>query len=423
MKKTLLLLPILIFTFYVKAQNVGVGTTTPTTTLDVKGGIRNQPLYLTGSGTAIIIPDNQSNINLTGNFSGQFSATINNPEDGQRLVIDNISNQTGALIGGPDIRGGLNEYIFSDGEWKVVNTNSWGLNGNFNTNSTTQFIGTTDKTDIVFKRFNNEKMRIGEAGIEIANEILPNGVAGAAGQLLQSNGNGTMSWGNQCNYKYFRQFLNSTTWIVPANITTFLVEIWGGGGGGSRIIPPITTSTSGFASGGGGGSYAKALFTSTPGTTITITVGTGGLGGTGAVSPLPALDGLSSTVSSTSQSITVSGGKAASVTSNGIGGLTYSTTDLITFIFERGKDGQHVKTVYSQSSATNFLSEDFFGRGGDAGNSIGSGGDGGYFKRNITTMASGVSIRGSDGQNYGGGGGGGYVPAGSGANGTIIIYY
>ena len=95
MKKTLLLLPFLIFTFYVKAQNVGIGTPTPKTSLDIKGGIRIQPLYLKGSGTAIIIPDNQSNINLTGNFSGQFSATINNPKDGQKLVIDNISNQTG----------------------------------------------------------------------------------------------------------------------------------------------------------------------------------------------------------------------------------------------------------------------------------------------------------------------------------------
>ena len=168
MKKIIFLFSINFIIFVAaKAQNVGINTSTPKTSLDIKGGIRNQPLYLIGSGTAIIIPDNQSNINLTGNFSGQFSATINNPEDGQRLIIDNISNQTGVLIGGPDIRSGLNEYIFSDGEWKIVKMNAWDLNGNYNTNPATQFIGTTDKNDVIFKRFNNEKMRIAEEGLQI----------------------------------------------------------------------------------------------------------------------------------------------------------------------------------------------------------------------------------------------------------------
>ena len=150
-----------------EAQNVGVNTATPKTSLDIKGGIRNQPLYLTGSGTGIIIPDNQSNINLSGSFSGQFSATVKNPEDGQRLIIDNVSNQTGVIIGGPDIRIGLNEYIYSDGEWKTIKMNAWDLNGNFNTNPATQFIGTTDKNVVVFKRFNTERLRIAEEGLQI----------------------------------------------------------------------------------------------------------------------------------------------------------------------------------------------------------------------------------------------------------------
>ena len=197
-----------------QAQNVGINTPTPKTSLDIKGGIRNQPLYLTGSGTAIIIPDNQSNINLEGSFSGPFSATVNNPEDGQRLIIDNNSNQKGALIGGPDIRDGLNEYIFSDGEWKTVKTNAWDLNGNFNTNPATQFLGTTDKNDVVFKTFDTEKMRLHHQGglsigtpihtealdlngnTNISGEIMPLGVAGSIGQVLQSNGNGTMQWVN-----------------------------------------------------------------------------------------------------------------------------------------------------------------------------------------------------------------------------------
>ncbi len=167
MKKTLLFFCIAFLSYTLIAQNVGIGTTVPKTSLDIKGGIRNQPIYLTGSGTAIIIPDNQSNVNLAGNFSGQFSATVNNPEDGQRLIIDNNSNQTGVLSGSIDIRNGLNEYIYSDGEWKVVSNSSWALNGNLNTDPANNFIGTTDKNDVVFKRFNNEKIRLVQDGLQI----------------------------------------------------------------------------------------------------------------------------------------------------------------------------------------------------------------------------------------------------------------
>ncbi len=177
------------------AQNAGVNTATPKTSLDVKGGIRNQPLYLTGSGTSILIPANQSNLNLSGSFSGQFSATVNNPEDGQRLVIDNNSNQTGAIIGGPDIRIGLNEYIYSDGEWKTVKLNAWDLNGNFNTNPVSQFIGTIDNKDVVFKQFNNEKLRIVGEGLQIkAGNTLEFG-AGATGKQTDNGKIGYNAFG------------------------------------------------------------------------------------------------------------------------------------------------------------------------------------------------------------------------------------
>ena len=139
------------------AQNVGVGTTTPQTTLDVKGGMRIQPLYLTGSGNSIIIPDNQSHINLEGTFTGPFAATISNPQDGQRLTIDNNSNQIGSIVGGGEIKKGLNEFVHTNGEWKVINNNSWSLDGNYNSSPATQFLGTTDNNDLVVKRNNLEK--------------------------------------------------------------------------------------------------------------------------------------------------------------------------------------------------------------------------------------------------------------------------
>ena len=150
------------------AQNVGVGTTTPQTTLDVKGGMRIQPLYLTGSGTNITIPDNESNINLAGTFTGPFAATISNPKDGQRLTIDNNSNHVGSLVAGGEIKKGLNEFVHSDGEWKVVNNNSWSLDGNYYSNPATQFLGTTDENDFVVKRNNIEKLRLVNEGLQIS---------------------------------------------------------------------------------------------------------------------------------------------------------------------------------------------------------------------------------------------------------------
>ncbi len=194
---------ILFFTFFSifgNSQNVGINTSSPKLALDIKGGFRNQPLYLIGSGTSIVIPDNESNINLAGTFSGPFSATVINPVDGQKLIIDNNSGQTGILSGTVDIRAGLNEYTYSDGEWKVINTNAWGLSGNFNTDPSNNFIGTTDKNDVVLKRYNDEKMRITESEIQFQGslttpgEIKPNGTSGLTGQVLTSNGDGTMAW-------------------------------------------------------------------------------------------------------------------------------------------------------------------------------------------------------------------------------------
>jgi hypothetical protein len=44
------------------------------------------------------------------------------------------------------------------------NSSSWGLNGNSGTNSSSNFLGTSDNTDLVFKTNNTEKMRITSGG-------------------------------------------------------------------------------------------------------------------------------------------------------------------------------------------------------------------------------------------------------------------
>jgi hypothetical protein len=233
------------------------------------------------------------------------------------------------------------------------------------------------------------------------------------------------TWENLNRYQNFRQFLSSTTWTVPANVTTVLVEAWGAGGGGNGIFADPSTTTNGYGSGGGGGGYAKALFNVTPGTILTITVGTGGARGSGGLisSYIPAQNGGASSVATPTQNLTVNGGFGALNSSSGIGATTFSTSSLASFLFEPGKNGQYQKTIYQQSSATDFWKVTNFGDGGDAGNNKDSGGKGGSYSRNITTLAAGTVIFSATGAGFGGGGGGGYPPAGNGANGAVVIYY
>ncbi|MBK7222325.1 MAG: hypothetical protein IPH94_13660 [Saprospiraceae bacterium] len=104
-----------------------------------------------------------------------------------------------------------------------------------------------------------EKLEVG-GNMNIIGEIKANGLAGEQGQLLQSNGNGTMSWIEPCGYQYSEDFFNTTnpqSWTVPTGVTEIMVEMWGAGGGGSSNY------------GGGGGGYMKIKRLVTPGEVIT----------------------------------------------------------------------------------------------------------------------------------------------------------
>jgi hypothetical protein len=73
---------------------------------------------------------------------------------------------------------------------------------------------------------------------------------------------------------------NTTTWTVPAGITSAEVLVVGGGGGGGGYF---TGNANSYAGGGGGGGVYDALaYPLTPANNISITVGaTAGTGGTG----------------------------------------------------------------------------------------------------------------------------------------------
>ena len=65
----------------------------------------------------------------------------------------------------------------------------------------------------------------------------------------------------------------STSFVVPANITKILAQLWGAGGGGGS-----TTSSNPKGGDGGVGAYSCKVLTVTAGSTLSITLGTGGSG-------------------------------------------------------------------------------------------------------------------------------------------------
>jgi hypothetical protein len=257
--------------------------------------------------------------------------------------------------------------------------------------------------------------------INVNGTIKVNGVDGTAGQVLMKNNSGAMIWGDLCNYKNFVSFTSTTpgTWIVPAGVTSILVEVWGGGGGGNTLA------------GGGGGGYCMAKFNVTPGASISYTVGAGGAG---AVS---AFGGNASNTVCTVNGINVTGygGDGAWFVSatNGQGGVP-GGGDLQglsnNFIAKAGSPGQSQKRSFWQFNATTYYESGEAGRGGNSGNTDNTGGLGQYYLYN-TTGATLVYRNGnpSVGTRPGGGGASGVqygtsiVGGGNGATGLIIIHY
>jgi uncharacterized repeat protein (TIGR02543 family) len=208
-----------------------------------------------------------------------------------------------------------------------------------------------------------------------------------------------------------QEFLVSGSFVVPAGVTSIIVEAWGAGGAGGGSTDGGRFSGRG-GGGGGGGAYVRSTLPVVAGTTLQVVVGAGGMGFVGA----DGADGAASEVwrpSETWPSVSAAGGKGGTANTEGgrpPGGNGGQAVDSIGDIREPGEDGKAGGTCSTSIS-------------GEGGAGAHGGGAGGAALTGRYTEADG-----NPGGQPGGGGGGARtarngVPqaGGAGAAGKVVI--
>ena len=121
--KNFLLLCCLMICLTANAQ-LGVGTSTPATTLDVNGGFTTRETSVNLIGNIATIPANVSMVQLLGTASAAISIIAPAaPNSGQRLIIfNNTVGGFGSILNSITIpTGQAGEFVYSSGGWRSIN--------------------------------------------------------------------------------------------------------------------------------------------------------------------------------------------------------------------------------------------------------------------------------------------------------------
>jgi hypothetical protein len=163
---------------------------------------------------------------------------------------------------------------------------------------------------IAFATSGTEDFRIGSAGelgVQGANY-------GTSGQVLTSGGSGAApSWSTPAGGGNIQSqlFTASGSWTAPTGVTKVRLTVIGGGGGASA------DGCTGYY--GGYGGYGYGVYTVTPGTAYTVTIGAGGAG----ANSQPA-SGSAGATSSFGALLSATGGGGGTVSADGASGSASS---------------------------------------------------------------------------------------------------
>jgi Chaperone of endosialidase len=268
------------------AQNMGIKmpiSTLPNTTLDVNGASSFREgtarTLVNGANNDIVI-DSMSFYRLTGPTL-PFSITgFTNGQNGRMLSVVNATTQVMTIVGatGPTVNnqiltGGATFTVPANGsanfqynttlnKWVLTGTSGsagWNLLGNGGTNPSTNFIGTTDVQDLVFRTQNTEGVRLTAANQNMGIGVL-SPIATARLQVANTGTNHAFYAPTATNYNYFsgktafgKYTTNPTatpiigaaseTYVhVQDSVTSIGASIMGGLGVKLKVVPTANTT-------------------------------------------------------------------------------------------------------------------------------------------------------------------------------------
>jgi hypothetical protein len=392
------------------AGNVGIGTSSPSTTLDVSGTLRvTGAATLAGGGTSTTsaVDTNSTAIATTAFVVGQAgaatplingTATVGTSLRYSRQDHIHPTDTTRAALASPTFTG------TPAAPTAALGTNTTQI-------ATTAYVKTEISNSTAANVSGTVAIANGGTGQTTAanaiNALVPS-QASNSGKVLGTNGS-VVSWvaGNAGDAQPFN---SSGTWTKPNSGTFALIRCWGGGGSGAR------EGSSG--GGGGGGCMERLMLLSDLASTVTVTIGAGGTAISGSNA-----NGNAGGDTTFGSHVTGTGGQGG--TTAGIGGA--------------GGGGLGTLFAGATSSALSGSSSGAYGGGSggteiDTGGNSSYGGAGGGGRRDSTVRAGGTSEYGGAGGAGGGNGAGvaGSVPgggggassttSGAGAAGRCIVY-